>query len=126
MPNHAHRVVNVSIDGDQVECAIKVRVREQAAKSQRPLGSAANTARHRYIVEISDMRSSVQSDHFVIEIRNHDARSPRVVEIADINAHTCACLSVGAESESRLHGNILKFSIVQVAVEFVWLRIVGD
>ena len=81
-------------------------------------------ARDRNIVVNPGSRGAIQADHFVIEIRDRNSGRAGIFEVADIHAHTRARFTFGAERQSRFDGDILEFSVAQISIELVRLRIV--
>src|SRR6266851_3032156 len=124
--NVANGIVDVAVGNNQIQAAVQIEIGETAAEAQSYFGRSADPGRERHVIELSGGRRTVQSNHFIVEVGDGDSGAARIFEVADIDAHACAGLSVGAESEACFNGGIFEFSVAQIAIEFVGLSVVGD
>src|SRR5258707_1327745 len=68
---------------------------------------------------------AIEAHHLIIEICDGETRGSRVVIVCRIYAHAAARLAVFTEGDTGAHGDLLKLSVAQVAVELIGLGIVG-
>jgi len=68
----------------------------------------------------------VERQALIGEIANDQAFLPRLVEVGGVGAHASALFTCIAIGHASLYGDVGKCSIVVVAVELVWLGIIGD
>src|SRR5216684_2262564 len=123
--NVANGIVDVTVGNNQIQTAVQIEIGETAAEAQSCFGRSADPGRERHVIELSGGRRTVQSNHFIVEVGDGDSGSARIFEVADIDAHACAGLSVGAEGGPCLTGGILDFSVGKRVMGFVGLGGVG-
>ena len=68
----------------------------------------------------------IERDAFVGEVSNHHTLFARAVVIGGVDSHACARGARFAERNAGHHGVVRKRSVVVVAIELVWLRVVCD
>jgi hypothetical protein len=122
----ANRVVDVAIHSYQIEPAIEIAVQESAPETQRSFRRKTDPALHRDVGKVTASFRPIQADHLIVEVSDGDACAAGVVEIADVNAHSGTSLAFLAEGNSRIHPDIAKSSVALIAIELVWLGVVGN
>ena len=124
--NVADRVVNVAINGDQVERAVEIVIGKCAAEAQRCFRGQPDATLHGNVRKITTRIRAVKPDHLVIKIGNRNSGPSGVVEVPNVHAHAGARLAFGAESDSRFDGDIFECAVTLIAIQLVWLRIICD
>src|SRR5258707_11118266 len=97
--NVANGIVDVAVGNNQIQTAVQIEIGETAAEAQSCFGRSADPGRERHVIELSRGRRTVQSDHFVVEVGDGDSGASGIFEVADIDAHACADITVSAECD---------------------------
>ena len=119
-----HRVVDVPVGDDEIDRAVEVHVREDAAEPQRVSRRGADARAHRFVLVQAASQRPIEADHLVVEIRDREARSPGTIDVRCVDAHSGARLAVGAEGHTGLDRDVLERAVPLVAIELVRLRVV--
>jgi len=115
----------VAVGDCEVEAAVEVGVEEDAAEAEGVARGGAEAGLHGDIVEGFSV-GAIEAEHFVVEIGDDDAGLAGVVEIGAIDAHAGAGFAFIAEGEAHFDGDILEFSVAEIAIKLVGLGVVGD
>ena len=122
--NVAHGLVDVSIGHGEVEPAIQVDVQKSAAKTQAVPGGDAHPGLRRDVFETLAARP-IEANHFVIEVRDRNARRAGIIEVRHVDSHARAGFSFAAECQSGLHCGVLECAVVLIAIQLVRLGVIG-
>jgi len=122
----AHGFVNVSIGDGQIEQAVEIGVEKNAAEAERVDGRQSDAGLDGDVLVGATRDGLIEADHFVIEIGDGDSGASGIFEISASDAHAGTGFSLSAESDSGFDADVLERAILQIAVELVGLRVVGD
>ncbi len=124
--NVSDGVVDVAVGDGEIEGAVEVKVGEDASEPEHIFGGGAQAGRDGNVIVRSFAGRSIESEHFIVEVRDGDARAARVGEIGGIDAHAGTSFAVGAEGDARVHGDFFEGTVTVVAIKLVGLRVVRD
>src|ERR1035437_8768628 len=122
----ADGLIDVSIDGHEVEAPIRVDIEKRGAETEAGRGSLADASGLRRVLVSAIAAGAVKGHHFVIEVGDGDALGAGVVEVGGVHAHAGARFAVVAEGHAGAHRDVFESAVAQVAIELVGLRVVGD
>src|SRR6266851_2210404 len=123
-PNASNGLINVAIDDRQVQKTVEVHVKKHAAEPEAISRRSSDSGGDGGIVEKSRSIRAIESDHLVVKVGDGYSGLAGAFEIPDVHTHAGACFSFCAESQASLHSDILELAVVQVAIQFVGLRVV--
>src|SRR5581483_2822765 len=99
---------------------------KRTAKAQSiPRGKTDSRADGNILV-VSIGTHAVQANHFVIEVSDGNAGGAGILKVSRVHAHAGAGLSLRAEGNAGLDGDLLERAVPRVPVELVGLGVIGD
>src|SRR5882672_1216047 len=109
-------VFNMSIGDKDIRPAVKVIIKEEAAKSQRKQGSTPNRSPRCLIHKQTVPFIVVKGHHLIGKICDNDAWTARMVIIRSIHAHTRACNAIFTEGNPRCYSCFSKGAVMIVEI----------
>src|SRR5713101_3972869 len=124
--NVSDSVVDVAVGDGEVEGAVEVKVGKDASEPEHIFGGAAQAGRDGNVIVRSFAGRSIESEHFIVEVRDGDTLRTGIREVGGINAHASAGFAVDTEGDARVHGDFFEGTVPVVPIKLVGLRIVRD
>src|SRR5690242_14746651 len=116
----------MAIDYSKIHAPVQVSIEKHTSETQRVPRGRSDPTLDRGIQESTSLGRPIQSDHFIVEVRDRHRGSSGAVDIRHIDPHASAGLALAAEGDSGIHSDIMKRPVAKVAIEFVRLRVIGD